>query len=271
VATSAPDVALIGAMKCATTTLHYQLEKHPDVCLSHPKEMDFFSRDEQWSNGVEWYGRQFPGWKDGQLRLDSSPNYTKRQTWPDSAERLHQTRPDVRLLYLVREPIARIRSHWVHSVASGREHLELDDIASDLDHHIIQTSRYHWQLEPYLSRFDIEQFLVLRFDDVVGKPIETLRRVFDHIGVHHVDIAGTDDIRNSSSDKTRPTELARRLKWRPARGALRRIHPRLADRSLENPEMSAVVEAKVRGFLGPDLAALQGTGLVDVSDWRDKG
>ncbi len=267
----APDVVIIGAMKSATTTLHYLLEKHVDVCLSHPKEMDFFSRDDLWERGVRWYNDQFPGYVEGQRRLDSSPNYTKRHTWPASAERLASVRPDARLIFLVREPIARIKSHWVHSVSAGRDHRDLEQIAEDLQHHIVQTTRYHWQLEPFFDHFSTEQFLVLRFDDIVSRPAAALERVFTHCGLDQVEISEVNDVRNSSANKTRPTELARRLPGRRTRGLLRRVHPRLADRALTPPQLTPAAEQRLRSYLAPDLEALNATGLVDVTDWMDLG
>lgn len=57
--TRLPDFIIIGAMKCATSTLHDQLARQPGLFMSTPKEPNFFSDDEQWGRGLDWYGSLF--------------------------------------------------------------------------------------------------------------------------------------------------------------------------------------------------------------------
>ncbi len=263
-------MVIIGAMKCATTTLHHHLGAHRSICTAAGKELDYFSRDELWDRGPEWYLAQFPDPGDEQVLLDSSPNYTKRQHWPDTAARLAGANPDARLIYLVREPIARTRSAYLHELAAGREHRDPRTVLTDHTNAITQTSRYAWQLEPFLAEFGPDQVCVVRFDHLVAEPVATLELVLEFLGLEPTPGLGSGPVpENASDDKTMPTALVRRLRVPRARGLLRRLHPRLAEAALPDAEIPDDLERSIRRYLRADLEALQRTGLVDVADWID--
>ena len=113
-----PTWITIGAMKSATTSLHRYLAEHPDIAVSEPKELDFFIEPRYGKLGLDWYRRQF-----GSAAIaagESSVNYTKCHKYPGVAARMHRHLPDVRLIYMVRDPFDRIESHWVHAVGEGQ-------------------------------------------------------------------------------------------------------------------------------------------------------
>ena len=55
-----PNLVIIGAQKCATSSLHRYLDAHPDVAMSDPKELNFFIEEKEWSRGLDWYRSHFP-------------------------------------------------------------------------------------------------------------------------------------------------------------------------------------------------------------------
>lgn len=265
--TVGPELAIIGAMKCATTSLHRMLEQHDRICTGTLKEPNFFAADDKWAQGTAWY-RELWAPEPGQLRLDSSPNYTKRHLWPDAARRMASITPEARLVYIVREPLERIVSHHLHLVASGREVRSFATVMRDLDNPLVATTRYAWQLEPWLEAFARDQLLVLRADELQARPRDTVARVLEFAGVDpEVDL---DEVQaHRSDDKGRPSALARAIGSRRARDGLRRLHPRLADRPLPSVDVDPELAARIRGALRADLRQLHATGLVDVSDWLD--
>ena len=264
----APDVVIIGAIKCATTTLHHQLAGHLQISAAHPKELNFFSHDTIHERGLTWYRDQFEDRVSGQCRLESSPNYTKRQHWPNAAQRLADANPAALLIYLVREPISRMHSAYIHELAAGRGRGSPEAMLADHSNPITQTTRYAWQLEPYLDLFGRDQIFIIRFDELVRDPLESLNRTLAFLELATVSQVDVDsNVQNSSRAKTMPTRLARTLRIPQARGALRRVHPRLADQAIPKVTISSALENSIRDYLRPDLEQLQSTGLVDVSDW----
>ena len=115
-----PDFIVIGAMKSATTTLHEQLARQPGFFMSRPKEPNFFSDDSIYARVelvlVAVSGR--PSTQD--LRGESSTHYTKLPDYPRTVERMVRDLPRLKLIYVMRHPIDRLMSQYVHEVTAGR-------------------------------------------------------------------------------------------------------------------------------------------------------
>ena len=145
----APDFIIIGAMKSATTTLHEQLARQPGLWMSRPKEPNFFSDDENYARGPSWYASCFEGAGPDDLRGESSTHYTKLPTHPRTVERMLEALPRVKLIYVMRHPIDRLTSHYLHEQTVGRITVGLEQ-AVDRCPELVDYGRYGMQLEPYL-------------------------------------------------------------------------------------------------------------------------
>ena len=178
-----PDFIIIGAMKCATSTLHEQLARQKGVFMSTPKEPNFFSDDSQWLRGTDWYAGLFENAPPGALCGESSTHYTKLPTYPSTIARMKRTLPDsVRFIYIMRHPVDRLVSHYIHEWTQRviscpiqkavREHSEL-----------IAYSRYAMQIEPFLDCFGPERVLPIFFERLARHPQTELERVCEFIGL----------------------------------------------------------------------------------------
>ena len=175
-----PSFLLIGAMKSGTTTLYWYLREHPDVFMATPKEPNFFN--DHWHRGVGWYERLFAAAGAAQARGEASVRYTSYPDNPECPCRIASVLPDVRLLYVVRDPIARMRSHYQHEVAALREWLPVERALRENPIYL-DVSRYATQLERYLDRFPREQLLVVRAEELFVNPSLVLPRVYRFVGV----------------------------------------------------------------------------------------
>src|SRR4051812_13835299 len=88
-----PDFLIIGAMKSATTTLPEQLARQPGVFMPRPTEPNFFSDDDVFARGLDWYGSLYRGAEPPALRGESSTHYTKRPTYPNTVRRMADALP----------------------------------------------------------------------------------------------------------------------------------------------------------------------------------
>ena len=88
---SGPDFIIIGAMKCATSTLHEQLALQPGCFMTSPKEPCFFSDDDVYAQGLDWYGGLFEATPTGARCGESSTHYTKLPTHARTVERMLRT------------------------------------------------------------------------------------------------------------------------------------------------------------------------------------
>src|SRR5213076_3398212 len=99
------------------------------------------------------------------------------------AERMHSTVPDARLIYLVRDPLERIAAHWVHNYAKRRERGDLRSTLLHPQTSYLARSQYHMQLEQFLRLYDRDRLLVVEQNELRDDRAETLRRVFEFVGV----------------------------------------------------------------------------------------
>jgi hypothetical protein len=104
-----PNLIVIGAQKCGTSGLHYYLSLHPEVSMSTPKELNYFIAERNLPRGIEWYSRHFD--PNARCRGEASPNYTAYPQHLGVPERIAAVVPDLRLVYIVSDPVERITPH----------------------------------------------------------------------------------------------------------------------------------------------------------------
>jgi hypothetical protein len=276
VVSALPNVVVIGTQKGGTSSLHAYLRVHPEISMSKPKELNFFVERRNWARGPAWYSGHFDPTK--RVRGESSPAYTAAPAFDGVPERMAGLIPDAKLIYLVRDPIDRIASHYVHNVANGRERSTIEDALRRPRTSYVARSCYFDQLQRYLRHFPRSQVLVLESRELLTDRAATLRQVFEFLGVdpefRHPAFVRE---RNVTAHKRRPTRLGRRIRV-VRRGALGRRLPARAWRFLERrlpvgasiPRPTGVREA----LSEEDLARLQWNanqlrGLLgrDLSDW----
>jgi hypothetical protein len=178
---AAPNLVVIGGLKCGTTSLHHYLNLHPQVSMSRPKELNFFVSELNWELGADWYRSHFdPG---AGVRGETSPHYTNRPRFEGVAERMRETAPDARLIYMVRDPLDRLLSHYVHNVGGGYEERSLEEALAGDGGAYVDRGRYAFQLDPYLESFGSERILVVSQEELHGDRDATVRRVFGFLGV----------------------------------------------------------------------------------------
>ena len=177
-----PTFITIGTMKGGTSSLHSYLRAHPQIGMSRPKETDFFCKPDHGGHDLAWYRERFsdPGEQQG----ESSPNYTKRHLFDGVVERIHSVLPDIRLIFIARDPIDRAVSHFLHNVEKGRvDHDQFSSYFEDLDNPVLLTSRYGYQIEPFIETYGRERILVLASEDLRDDRAATLSQVFSFLGV----------------------------------------------------------------------------------------
>ena len=253
-------------MKGGTTSLHRYLRQHPEVFMPERKELNFFvheyagspidpPEERNWSRGITWYEQQFAG-AEGELAVgEASPNYSRYPTYPGVAERIAAVVPKVKLIYLVRNPIDRVFSHYLHDLANGREQRPLH-IAVRRDDRYLAPSRYAMQLEHYFRVFSPGQVLLLKADDLLARRAETVRRVLEFIGVNGNVHLRLDFEAHRSSEKlerSRALIFARQSRYRrvvprPIRRRLRQLLAKPLDTS------KIEVDRETRDFLVTQFA-----------------
>ncbi len=196
-----PNLIVIGAQKSGTSALHYYLDLHPEVQMSSPKELCFFLCEDDfepgpfiseprelellagmrnWSRGRDWYERHFRS--GARVRGEATPGYAS-PWFPGVAERMAGLVPDAKLIFIARDPLERIVSHYMQMLEMGREWRPLSEAVGRPDSIYVARSRYASLLRPFRERYPAERLLIVRHDDLLDRRREAMRRVFGFLGV----------------------------------------------------------------------------------------
>lgn len=279
IATGIPRYAmLIGGMKCGSTTLFQTLAQHPQVAPSRPKEPAFFSFDRRFALGMDWYERRFRMRPRHSIALDGSPSYSRVHAWPAAPPRIARLDADVRILYVVRDPVRRIRSHVRHAMAApwGASLLRHTD---GVPRGPLRASDYAAQLDAYAAHFPRDAIMVVRLGELRERPQEALARIQDHLGVDPLDL----DLR--TKNRAPPRLWRARAGWgaayrrmrsprmrrglRTAAFHSRRIPAvrRLLFRAEEGLPLPEGWEDEARRRLAPSMRRLRDPWGVDIAAW----
>ena len=273
-----PNLIVIGAHKCGTSSLHYYLGLHPQVCMSKFKELNFFVAERNWSRGRDWYRSQFSGPAD--IIGESSPLYADYPACGGVPARMHGVIPDARLIYLVRDPVERILSHYTHWYALRQEHDALSDVVARpaaLSSYI-NRSLYHMQLQQYLPFYDLNDILVVASEDLRDRRRATLAEVFRFLGIDaSFDTPKFRRLKHQGSEKRRLSHLGRALHdasynhMNPLLPAVQRLVTRWLEvplsRPFSRPELTAGLRGRLQEELRPDAERLRALTGRTLSGW----
>jgi len=196
-----PNFLIGGAQKCGTTSLSEYVKQHPNICMSKKKEIQFFCWDVLYEKGIQWYLDHFDHCKNYNVVGEASPDYIY---FPKIPKRIFEFIPNVKIIFVLRNPVDRAYSHYWHQVRQGWESLsfekaikkEKNRISKSFIHRYrysyLDRGKYDIQLKKYLDFFSPEQILVIRTNELWKKRLETISKVFKFLevdtGFHPADI-----------------------------------------------------------------------------------
>jgi len=250
-------------MKCATSTLHEQLAAQSGIFMSTPKEPNFFSNDEVYARGLDWYAGLFAA-ADGPLCGESSTHYTKLPTYPKTLHRMRQHVPDAKLIYVMRHPIDRLISQYIHEWTQRVVNDSVDRAIATYPA-LIDYSRYSMQLRPFLDTYGPDRVLPVFFERMLASPQSQLERVCRFIGYPGQPAWRHDlEAQNVSQQRLRHSPLRDAIVDAPVlRGIRRHLVPqRVRDyvkswwRLSQRPQLSDNQQAELREIFDEDLTVL---------------
>lgn len=263
-----PDFIIIGAMKCGTSTLAQQLGAQPGIFMTTPKEPNFFSDDAVWARGTDWYRGLFDAARPGDRKGEASTHYTKLPTHPDTIARLRPLVPHPRLVYLIRDPVDRLVSHYIHEWTMGVMSGSIDE-AVENHPELVEYGCYGAQMAPWIEAFGRDAVMVQTNGRMKSDPQALLSEVAAFIG-HQGAVEWLDlPPENVSAERIRRRPLDRVLIDSAAATWLRRklvpqgVRDRIkAGRQMrERPVLSPEARARVEARFAEDhrqLAAITG-------------
>lgn len=281
-----PTFILMGAMKCGTSSLYHYINAHPDVFMTSPKEPHYFVaeyadgvtwRRGTWQNGEAWYRSLFAEGESSPARGEASTTYTKWPEYPGVPARIVALLPDVKLLYLVRDPVERMRSHYQHEFIRHAERRPIDQAFAE-DPQYLNASRYSTQIAQHLEHFDPGQLMVLTTDQLRDDRAATLSRVYRFIGVREDVVPENIDtvIFASTERRVHRMEFTQRALNRLREGRVVKYLPRsvrsagknmLTTPPVDKPRPSPETVEMLREELRPEMEGLRPFLGDDFDGW----
>lgn len=274
-----PNVVVIGSGKCGTSSLHHYLRQHPEIYMSRPKELRFFSHEQNWDRGIEWYESHFAD-ASAPVCGEASPQYTHYPRVRGVPERMQSVIPDAKLIYLVRDPLERIAAGWMDNYSRRFEHRPLADAVTPFaTSGLVSSSLYYMQLEEYLRFFPGEQVLVVQSEQLMRERRRTLQTVFRFLGVDDsFDTPAFDRTHHRSSRKRR---IDRQWSWLPrslepaatgrlpwaVRARAKALVYRPFSIPVERPTIDGGLREALIEHLRPDIEELRRFTGMSFSDW----
>lgn len=286
-----PTFLIIGAAKAGTTSLCYYLSLHPEIFVYRDREPHFFAADLRagvpvGSDAVRSlvdYEKLFEG--AFRVRGESSPAYSQHPARPDVAQRIHSLIPEARLIYIVRDPISRLVSHYMHQVIREGESRPLSDAIGDINdpsNIYICAGRYGTQLREYLKYFDSQQIFVVDQSMLESDRGLTLHQVFSFLSVDAGFSSPEFDRELNTAAEVTALLPGYRLAYGPlgsrlrtrlpssVRGRVRRGLDRLAGAVLPAPERPSVdsdLRERLTNVFGPEVAQLRELTGLGFDTW----
>ena len=230
---SLPNFICLGAVKSGTTTLHDILRQHPEIYVPAFKEPHFFDIPENYKNGIDWYQKNYFKNANKKVIAEFTPSYFFDKEVPERI--FNNLGAEVKFVVLLRHPVDRAYSHYLHSKRD--EHEELDfveslnqeedrlsryienkDYLSYLRNSYISQGLYGDMVERYLKYFKLENFMFIHFEkEFLLKRDKTIHRVLNFLDIDS-QIELQTDLRSNPSSKEKSKTLKRIMKkkgwWR---------------------------------------------------------
>jgi hypothetical protein len=197
-----PDFIIIGAMKSGTTTLHKYLLNHPDIFMTEPKEPGFFSRNEIFMKGYEWYLSLFKNARSDQFSGEASTCYSRWPAFDEVPKRIFEFNNKTKLIYILRHPVERSYSHYGHLTFTDKKSFTSFEDALDKENEIVESSMYMRQINRFLEYFPKEQLLLVDFEDLMNKPNQTLINIQNFIGCNVIKLSLDSGIKANKASET---------------------------------------------------------------------
>ncbi len=189
------DFIIAGAGKSGTRTLNFYLENHSEICMAdgmepkfftEVKKNNFFSNDGNWSKGLDWYQSLFPNSE--KLKGESSVIYFNT---PDAAENIHKIAPNVKLVFLLREPVKRVYSHyWQERKTGSIPNISFDEMIKQQHPRLqryFQHSSYQENLERFLKFFPKENIKILISEEFFKNPKNVVNSLCEFLDINSVE------------------------------------------------------------------------------------
>jgi len=294
-ASKLPSFFIVGVQKAGTTALHAWLSKQAGICLPRKKETHFFSHEDRFKNGLDWYLDEFPACRENDVIGEIDPDYSYIELTPERIKRFIDA---PRFIFIFRHPLERAYSHYLMSVRRGYEPLSFAN-ALDVEnkrsqsentvffqahHSYMARGQYCKQIMRFKQIFPEARFCFIKFDDLFDEEISQAlyAGICEFIGLSSKPIKPDLNerinqasrphftyLRNLVYGESRLKDMARKVVPRKLRGNLAYHIDQWNRVPVSTPAESGLGAAPpwIREQIESEVAALQPATGLNLDDW----
>lgn len=274
-----PNVLLIGAPRCASTSLADALARHPDIHVCSPKEPHFLAMN-GFESDINGPGREAFA-KEGRITrdrwLDLFRNRPERYLMDASVSTISYPRTaieniqqycdaDIRLIAILRDPVERAFSSYQYCLSKGWRAGTFEECLDEETSRIQQNwqhlwflkslSQYDLRLQPFLEAFGPDRLHVVISEELSSNPGPVVNGIFEFLHLPPIRIDASRRLNSSGVPRSRfVSHLSTFVRSRPA---LRRavasfvpvtVRERLRRLGLERTTMAPATRVRLAGEL----------------------
>lgn len=268
------DMMIIGAQKSGTTTLFDLLATHPGLNACTQKEPAFFAKSPDWRAELPRYESLYQD-RPGTISFEGSTQYTfyphyNLEVWED----LYEYNPALRFIYIVRDPVERVVSSYMHHYERGYTDLPFGEALVKYAR-LLNITRYTTQITPYIERFGRDRVHICFFEDLLADRAGLMGGIASFLDV---EASGFDLREQVHSNKTLGANRHHRRFDSPSlpMRAIRKVAPtlwqRVAGQSRRSfqakPTVSAQQRRAILYLLRHEIDGVERLTGRDLSHWR---
>ncbi len=222
-----PNLFIVGAPKCGTTSLHYWLSQHPEIFMSKPKEPRFFCTDQikeadnfhnkkidyfqyrQW----EKYLNLFKNVGDEKIVGESTPRYLYSHEAP---KKIYNFNQNAKIIILLREPFEFLRSYHSQilknqeNIKSFKRAMQIEAKRKNNQKKIPKSAvapsflyyqdliNFHRYIENYKNIFPNNQIKIILLDDLKNDPIDTYKNILKFLNIKNFNFIPSVEVKNKN-------------------------------------------------------------------------
>lgn len=274
---------IVGAPKAGTTSLHFYLQQHPDVCMSEIKEPNYFTAhdvvnlyyDVSPVNSEDWYHSIFAE-PTRRVVGEGSVSYL---FYPEVAQKIYEYNPEARIIIILRNPVQRAFSHYLMDYRLGLCDISFEEILDNpakyphFYQQFIGLGKYHQQIKRYLDVFEHNQVKVMFYNDLKTDTNLFVDQVFSFLALTSIDVNMV--VKNKFKQPSSViVAMLYQFKW--LRSYLNTIFPKglllkiksVLFKDSKKPKLDPSIKRKLSEIYKKDVAELSKLLSKDLSAWE---
>ena len=247
-----PNLIVVGSIKCGTTSLHNYLNMHPDIAMSKIKEVEYFS--ENYDKPLKWYLNHF----DQQAKIvgETSPHYTfqKDLNIEKILQRIKSDLPNVKIIYIAREPYSQLISLYKHAVYYWMERRNVKEVCSiEKGNPYLYNLLHNRNVNQILEHFSEDKLYTLNVHDLNTNLEFEMNSIFRFLNLDKFDIPQKTKAFNTFEGRKYLNNFGRKIDLLPSPFCeLRKYLPGFLIKTNETPKLTKRHEAKIEAFFEDD-------------------